>query len=36
MEANIYIMLGGVALFIVTITLLDFLGRRQRRKAHKQ
>ena len=36
MEANIYIMLGGAALFVVTITLLDYLGRRQRRKAPKQ
>lgn len=35
MEANIYIMFGGIALFAVTITLLDYLGRRQRDKARK-
>jgi hypothetical protein len=28
-------MLSGIALFAGTITLLDYLGRRQRRKARK-
>lgn len=32
---GIYILFGGIALFAVTITLLDFLGRRQRRKSSK-
>ena len=35
MEANIYIIFGGIALTAVTIMVLDYLGRRQRRKARK-
>ncbi len=30
-----FVLFGGIALFAVTITLLDFLGRRQRRKSSK-
>ena len=30
-----FVLYGGIALFAVTITLLDYLGRRQRRKARK-
>ena len=31
-----YILFGGIALFAVTITLLDFLGQRQRRRSSKR
>ncbi len=31
-----FVLYGGIALFAVTITLLDYLGRRQRRKARKR
>jgi hypothetical protein len=33
---GIYILLGGIALFAVTITTLDWFGRRQQRRAHKE
>ena len=32
---GIYIMLGGMGLFATIIGIMDLLGRRQRRKAHK-
>ena len=31
--ANVFIMLGGIALFAVVITLLDWLGRRKDRQS---
>ena len=30
-----FILYGGITLFVMIITILDWLGRRQRRKAHK-
>ena len=33
---GIYILFGGIALFAVTVTLLDYLGHRQRRKSSKR
>ena len=32
---GVFILLGGIALFATVITVLDALGRRQRRKADK-
>ena len=32
---GIYILLGGITLIAVTITVLDWLSRQQRRRAHK-
>lgn len=32
---GIYILFGGMALFVGTIMVLDWLARRQRRRAHK-
>ena len=32
---GVFILLGGIALFATVITVLDTLGRRQRRKADK-
>ena len=32
---GVFILLGGIALFATVITVLDALGRRQRRKAGK-
>lgn len=31
-----YILFGSIALFAVTITLMDYLGHRQRRKSSKR
>ena len=33
---GIYILMGGIVLFAGIITLLDWLGQRQERKAHKR
>ena len=33
---NVFIMLGGMALFAVVITLLDWLGRRKNRQARNR
>ena len=33
--AGIYIMLGGIVLFVTIIGVLDLLGQRQKRRQHK-
>ena len=33
---NVFIMLGGIALFAVVITLLDWLGRRKDRQSRNR
>jgi hypothetical protein len=35
MMTGIYILFGGIALFAGTITLLDWLARRQKHQAHR-
>jgi hypothetical protein len=32
-ETNIYIMMGGMALFAVVVALIDWIGRRQERNS---
>lgn len=33
---NVFIMLGGIAVFAVVITLLDWLGRRKNHHSHNR